>query len=202
MNQLPFVVGISGASGAPYAQRLLRFFTEHKMQTHLMLTDSACQVIEEETGIALGKAPQDLHDGLTKFIGKGYENHITHHPLNNWNSPLASGSVKSGPMVVIPCSIHTLSAIANSHASNLLERRADIMLKEKKQLIIVVREMPLHSTHLEHLLKLSRLGASIFPAMPGFYSRPKSVEDMIDFVVGRILDSMDVPHDLTRRWKS
>lgn len=202
MKELPFVVGISGASGAPYARRLLRFLVDEKRSVHLLLTDSARQVIAEETGTRLGNTKAELDKGLREFIGKNYDGYVTHHELKNWNSPLASGSVKTGPMIVIPCSIHTLSAIANSNGGNLLERRADIMLKEKQKLIVVVREMPLHSTHLQHLLKLSRMGVHIFPAMPGFYHHPKSVGDMIDFVVARILDAVDIPNTLVKRWKS
>lgn len=201
MDAFP-VVGISGASGAPYARRLLRFFVEKKQRVHLLMTESSYQVIQEEVGVSFGSTSGERDQGFKSFIGDGYEKYILYHDLKNWNSPLASGSVKTGPMIVIPCSVHTLAAIADSHASNLLERRADIMLKEKKKLIIVFREMPLHATHLEHLLRLSQLGAHIFPAMPGFYHHPKTVEDMIDFVVGRILDSIDVPHELFRRWQS
>jgi len=199
---LPCVIGITGASGAPYAQRLLQFFVSQKMPVHLLLTDSARQVIKEETGIELGSTGASLKRGLEALIGKEAPAFVTHHELSNWNSPLASGSVKTGPMVVVPCSVHSLSAIANSHGGNLLERRADIMLKEKKKLILVFRETPLHSTHLEHLLKLSRMGADILPAMPGFYHHPKTVQDLVDFVVGRILDLLEIPNELFRRWKS
>jgi len=202
MKDSPCVVGISGASGAPYAKRILQFFVETKRLAHVLITEAGRQVIAEECGVNLGKTSTELEQGLEKLIGKNYADYITCHELNNWNSPLASGSVKSGPMIVLPCSVHTLSAIANSHASNLLERRADIMLKEKQRLVLVVREMPLHAIHLEQMLRLSQMGAHIFPAMPGFYHHPRNVNDMIDFVVGRILDSIDIPNNLVTRWKS
>lgn len=196
----PCVVGISGASGAPYAQRLLRFFVEQKLPAHLVITEAGRQVIRHEAGVDLGKNSFSLKQGLNRFIGKNYDRWITYHETHNWHSPLASGSFKSGPMVVVPCSAHTLAAVANSHGSNLLERRADIMLKEKQKLILVFRETPLHSTHLEHLLKLSRMGAHILPAMPGFYHQPKTLQDMIDFMVGRILDHLEISNALFRRW--
>jgi len=199
---LPCVIGITGASGAPYAQRLLSFFVSQSMPVHLLMTNSARQVIKEEIGIEMGESKDSIRHGIEKLAGKESNSLITHHDLSDWNSPLASGSVKTGPMVVVPCSVHSLSAIAGSHGSNLLERRADIMLKERKKLILVFRETPLHAIHLENLLKLSRMGADIMPAMPGFYHHPKTIQDLVDFIVGRILDLLEIPNDLFRRWKS
>lgn len=200
MSALPFVVGISGASGAPYAQRLIRCLNERNIPVHLLVTGAGRQVIKEELDIELGSTPADTHAGLKRFIAPDYDKRVKLHALDDWNSPLASGSFQTNAMVVIPCSVHSLSAIANGHASNLLERRADIMLKDRKKLVIVFREMPLNSIHLEHLLKLSNMGAHIFPAMPGFYHHPKTIDDMIDFVVGRVLDTLDIPNALYRRW--
>lgn len=197
---LPYVIGITGASGAPYVQRLLQFFYQKKTPVHLLFTHSAREVIEEETKTSLGKTFASLKEELQQWIGPGYGEFMTLHELQDWRSPLASGSYKSGPMVIVPCSVHTLSAIANSLSSNLLERRADIMLKEKQKLILVLRETPLHTIHLEHLLKLSQMGVYVLPAMPGFYHHPETIQDLIDFMVGRILDSLDVPHHLYRRW--
>lgn len=196
------VIAITGASGAPYARRLLQFFHDEKRPAHLLMTDSARQVIEAETGISLGETPQSIEKGLADFIGPRYNDYVRRHDLRDWNSPLASGSVKTGPMVVVPCSVHSLAAIAQSFGSNLLERRADIMLKERKKLVIVFRETPVNSNHLEHLLRLSQMGAVILPAMPGFYHHPKTIDDLIDFVVGRILDCLEIPNALYKRWQS
>lgn len=201
MTRNPIVVGITGASGAPYARRLLQFFYEERHPAHLLFTNSAREVIEEETRTSLGKTFASLKEGLRQWIGPGYGEFMTVHELQDWHSPLASGSHKSGPMVIVPCSIHTLSAIANSLSANLLERRADIMLKEKQKLILVLRETPLHTIHLEHLVKLSQTGVHILPAMPGFYHHPETIQDLTDFMVGRILDTLDIPHRLYRRWK-
>jgi 4-hydroxy-3-polyprenylbenzoate decarboxylase len=196
---LPYVVAVTGASGAPYAQRLLRFFYEEKIPVHLLLTEAGRQVIEEELGIPISKNEKN---GLEKLIGPNFQENITLHGLHDWHSPLASGSFQSNAMIVIPCSAHTLSAIACGHGGNLVERRADIMLKERKKLVVVFREMPVNTIHLEHLLKLSQLGAYILPAMPAFYNHPKTVQDMVDFVVGRVLDVLEIPNNLFKRWKS
>lgn len=199
---MSYVVGITGASGAPYAQTLLRYFYRRKISTHLLITKAGLQVIKEEINLDLGKTPKTLEKGLESFIGEEYKKFVVLHDLEDWYSPLASGSFETSAMIIIPCSVHTLSSIATGQSSNLLERRADIMLKEKKPLVIVLREMPLNTIHLEHLLKLSQMGVHILPAMPGFYHHPKTIQDMVDFVVGRALDVLDIPNDLYKRWGS
>jgi 4-hydroxy-3-polyprenylbenzoate decarboxylase len=197
---MSYVVGITGASGAPYAQTLLRYFYQKKISTHLLLTKASLQVIKEEIDLEFGPSPQGWRKGLEKMIGREYFKHICLHDLEDWHSPLASGSYKTDAMIIIPCSVHTLSAIATGQSSNLLERRADIMLKEKKTLVIVFREMPLNSIHLEHLLKLSQMGAHVLPAAPGFYHHPKTIQEMVDFVIGRVLDVLEIPNALYKRW--
>lgn len=198
----PLVVGISGASGAVYGQRLVSVLIQKKIKTHFFLTVSALKVVKDELDIDLGKKLPLPSDKLIKFLGKQSLEYVTSEGLENWDSPLASGSYKTGPMVIIPCSMATVSSIANGTSRNLLERRADIMLKERRRLILVPRETPLNQIHLQHFLLLSQIGADIVPAMPAFYHKPQKLEDIVDFVVGRVLDILDIPHSLFRRWRS
>ena len=160
------------------------------------------KVIKDELDIDLGKILPLPSDKLIKFLGKQSLEYVTSEGLDDWDSPLASGSYKTGPMVIIPCSMATVSSIANGTSRNLLERRADIILKERRRLILVPRETPPNQIHLRHFLLLSEMGVDIVPAMPAFYHKPQKLEDIIDFVVGKVLDLLDIPHSLFRRWRS
>ncbi|ACX72380.1 3-octaprenyl-4-hydroxybenzoate carboxy-lyase [Methanocaldococcus vulcanius M7] len=179
------VVCITGASGVIYAKRLLEILNKKNIHTDLIISNSAKKIIKEELGV-------DWKD-LTELSTNYYEN-------DDFFSPVASGSNHFDAVVVIPCSMKTLSGIANGFSSNLIVRVCDIALKEKRRLIIMPREMPLNSIHLENMLKLSNLGAVIMPPIPAFYHKPQTVKDIIDFVVGRVLDLLKIENNLFTRW--
>ncbi len=179
------IVGISGASGAILGIRLLEVLSKYDLETHLIVSDAAKRTIEIETDWRV----EDV-EALANQV----------HDFNNIGSSISSGSFKSKGMVVIPCTIKTLSAIAYSFNTNLLVRAADVILKERRRLVLVPREMPLHRGHLEAMLKVHDLGGIILPPMLTFYHKPKSVEDMINYLIGKVLDSLDIPHNLFKRW--
>ena len=182
----PLVVGISGASGAAYGIRLLEVLKDHpEVATHLVVTKPAERTIAEETS-------RDLA-GVRALAAAV-------HPVSDVGAPIASGSFLTMGMVVVPCSIRTASAIASCQADNLLTRAADVTLKEGRRLILVVRETPLHRGHLKVLLSASENGAVILPPMPAFYTRPRTVEEIIDHTVARILDQIGIAHELSSRW--
>lgn len=176
------VVAITGASGVQYAYRLLTHLTG---EIQLIISDDAKRVIEVETDLS--------EEDFTSLASATYAN-------STYDAPFASGSYLFDAIVIIPCSMNTLAKVAAGLADNLTTRTASVALKEGRKVIIVPRETPLHEVHLEQMAKLSRLGATILPAMPGFYHRPKSVEDMVDFVVARILDHLGIEHSLAKRW--
>ncbi|HEX9938954.1 MAG TPA: flavin prenyltransferase UbiX [Longimicrobium sp.] len=189
----PVTFGITGASGAPYAVRLLRALNESATPTRLIISSYGWRLLAEETGIegleALQRATGDwsrveLYDSLDR------------------GATPASGSAPSAGMVICPCSMGTLASIAAGTSRNLVERAADVALKERHPLILVPRETPLSLVHLENMTRLTRAGAVIMPAAPGFYHRPESISDLVDFVVARILDHLGVEHRVGRRWTS
>jgi flavin prenyltransferase len=188
-----FTVGITGASGAIYGVRLTQELLLQGHKVHLIVTEAGWQVFQEE----LDWDTSDRNATLAAQFGQG---DLHYHSLRDFTAPIASGSYRCDAMVVIPCSMGTVSGIAHGASGNLLERSADVMLKEGKKLILVPRETPMNSIHLENLLKASGAGAKILPAMPGFYHKPKTLKDIIDFVVGKTLDALDVPHTLFTRW--
>jgi flavin prenyltransferase len=179
------VIGISGASGSIYGIRLLEILREKGVETHLVLTSAAKDIILHETPYSLERVKT-----LASYC---YEN-------EDLGAPIASGSCLTEGMVVIPCSIKSLSAIANSYADNLLVRAADVTLKESRKLILVVRETPLHKGPLQLMLKSADLGATILPPIPAFYFRPRTIDDLINHTVGKILDLFRIPHDMFERW--
>ncbi|MFB0841862.1 UbiX family flavin prenyltransferase [Paenibacillus oleatilyticus] len=193
----PWVVGITGASGAAYGVRLCRFLLSAGEDVHLIVTDAGWRVLKEELGWDASKRQESvrLHFEADNWPGK-----LEYVPVQDIGAKTASGSFRTQGMVVVPCSMGTLSGIANGASDNLLERTADVMLKEGRKLIVVPRETPLHAIHLENMLKLARLGVRILPAMPAFYQGPQTLDDMIDFVVGKILDCMEIEHQLYKRW--
>ncbi len=180
------VVGISGSSGSIYGIRLLEVLRGVlDLETHLIISAAAKRTILEETEYSI----RDVQALAT---------HV--HENRDIGAPLASGSFRTGGMVIVPCSIKTVSALANCYADTLICRAGDVTLKEGRPLIVVVRETPLHAGHLRQLLALAELGAVILPPMPAFYHRPKTVEDIVNHTVGRILDRLGVPHSLTTEW--
>ena len=179
------VVGITGASGAPYAKRLVEVLAQAGVSVELIMTKTGEQVFNYECETDAAWPPEG----------------VTRHANSNLFSPLASGSYRVNGMVVIPCSLNTLGLIASGTGDNLLARVAQVTLKELRPLIVVPREMPLNIIHLENMLRLARAGGVIMPAAPGFYHRPAMVSDLIDHVVGKVLDLLGLEHNLYRRWE-
>jgi len=194
-----YTVAISGASGAPYALQLLQVLSKGGHAIYLSISGDGLSILNDETGLMLKGSETDIQFALEKHL-EAKEGQIAYFDEDNMYAPIASGSVKVDAMVVIPCSMKTLASLANGFASNLIERAADVTLKEKRKLIIVPRETPLSAIHLRNMLTLAELGCHIIPAMPAFYHHPKRVSDLVDFVVGRVLDSMGIENDLSPRW--
>lgn len=199
MNSQTVTLAITGASGVQYGLRLLECLIEAKYRVYVMLSSAAHVVIATETDLKLAHRPEELQRQLNALYN-AQDDQIQVFGKENWMAPIASGSNTAKAMVVCPCSSATLSAIAHGISSDLIERSADVMLKEQRKLILVPREMPLSAIHLENMTKLAHMGATIMPASPGFYHRPNKVEDLVDFVVARILDHLNVPHELIPRW--
>ncbi|EGN75298.1 polyprenyl p-hydroxybenzoate/phenylacrylic acid decarboxylase [Idiomarina sp. A28L] len=192
-------LAITGASGAPYALRLLECLLAQNQQVLLLISSAARVVFATEENLKIPGAPDAAQKFLCDHFGVT-ENQLKVYGKEEWFSPVASGSAAPKRMVVCPCSTGSLASIATGASDNLIERAADVVLKERGQLIIVPREMPLHSIHLEHMLTLSRMGVTIMPAAPGFYHQPQSIADLVDFVVARILDHLGLSQQLVSRW--
>lgn len=192
-------LAITGASGAPYALRLLEILVKAEYQVFVLMSSAARVVLATEENLQIPANPQSATDWLQQRYQARAEQ-IRVFGKDEWFSPVASGSAAPKQMVVCPCSTGTLSAIAVGASDNLIERAADVVIKERGQLILVPREMPLSSIHLENMLKLSNLGVTIMPASPGFYHNPQSIQDLVDFVVARILDHLGLEQDLMARW--
>ena len=180
------VVGISGASGVIYGIRLLEELNKNNIETHLITSSIAKDIIEYETNYSV----EDV-EKIATYV----------HDENDLNAIVNSGSFKFDTAVIIPCSMKTLSSISNGYGDNVITRVGDVTLKERRQLIIVPRETPLRTVHLENMTKLSKEGAIILPAMPGFYHKPESIEEQVDFIIGKIFDIMDINNNLFTKWK-
>lgn len=191
----PWVIGFTGASGAVYGVRLVEYLLSRGHSLHLLITDAGWRVLGEELGWRGGRRQDMLDEHFGALPGE-----YRYHPIQDVGAGPASGTYRTAGMVVVPCSMGTLSGIAHGASDNLLQRTADVMLKEGRKLILVPRETPLHAIHLSNMLTLAQLGARILPAMPAFYHKPSSLEDIVDFVVGKILDAMEIDHELFRRW--
>jgi 4-hydroxy-3-polyprenylbenzoate decarboxylase len=179
-------VAVTGASGVIYGKRLLEVLRDKNVETHLVISEAAEKIIAHELGTTR-ESPEKL------------ANHV--YEVNDWSSPIVSGSFKTDGMIIVPCSMKTLAGIANGFAENVILRAADVMLKEKRKLVLVPRETPLNSIHLRNMLDLANQGVMIVPAMPAYYHKPKKIDDLVDFVVGRILDVLGIEHSLYQRWQ-
>ncbi|MDA8097358.1 MAG: UbiX family flavin prenyltransferase [Desulforudis sp.] len=179
------VVAITGASGALYGVETLRQLTIHGVETHLVVSDAARFIIAQETG--------EFTDDLPSLASYAYSE-------DDFAAPIASGSFRHDGMVIAPCSMKTLAAVATGYASNLIQRAADVTIKEGRKLVLLPRETPFSAIHLENMLKLARLGTVIMPPVPAFYNRPETIGDIVGFTVGRVLDQLGVAHNLIRRW--
>ena len=194
-----YTIGITGASGSAYAVRLLQVLLQGGHQVYLCISGDGLKIMNDEAGILLKGSETDIQNAFERqFDAKIGQ--LRYFDEENMYTPIASGSTPVDAMVVIPCSMKALGSIANGISSNLIERAADVTIKEKRKLIIVPRETPLSAIHLRNMLTLSELGCHIVPAMPGFYHHPKHLQDMVDFVVGRVLDTMGIENDITPRW--
>ena len=192
----PLVVAITGASGAPYALKLLEALLHAKRSLWLIVTEHGRRLLSTESDVA------DI-DALRSRVGaKGWDQLVTVFDDGDRGASPASGSARSSGMVVCPCSMGTLSAIAAGSSRSLVERAADVALKERRKLVLVPRETPLSAVHLQNMLRVTRAGAVVLPAAPGFYHRPGSIDDLVSFVVARVLDQLEVEHDLARRWSA
>ena len=192
-------VGMTGASGAQYGLRLVECLVKADHQVFLMFTRAAQNVVGSETDCRLpGRTAEQTRYLSARFGAR--DGQLRVFGDEEWTSPVASGSGAPHRMVICPASMATLSAVAAGASENLLERAADVVIKERGQLVIVPRETPFSPIHLENMLRLARLGVTILPANPGFYNRPTHVDELVDFIVSRILDQLDVPNDLMKRW--
>jgi 4-hydroxy-3-polyprenylbenzoate decarboxylase len=191
-------LAMTGASGAQYGLRLLERLVQARCRVQFLISDAARVVVETETELDL---PVDID--LEEFLTLNFDaepGQIIVNTSRDWFSSVASGSSTPESMVICPASGGTLSAVVSGASNNLIERAADVVIKEKRQLIVVPRETPLSEIHLENMLKLARLGVTVLPAMPGFYHNPKTINDLIDFVVARILDHLDINQNIVPRW--
>jgi flavin prenyltransferase len=192
-------LAITGASGVQYGFRLLEILLKQNHHVYLMLSKAAQVVTGMESELKLPGRKAEQKKYLSELFGTD-ASLLDIFGDEEWTAPVASGSAKLDAMVVCPCSMSTLSQIACGASSNLLERAADVVLKERRKLIIVPRETPFSDIHLENMLRLSRMGVVVMPANPGFYNKPETVNDIIDFMVARILDQLDIEQDLLPAW--
>ena len=192
-------LAITGASGACYGLRLLECLLQAGCGVSLMISTSARVVIGMETEFRLPVRPDRIRELLCQHFA-AQPAQLRVFGRNEWTAPVASGSSAPEAMVICPCTMGTLSAIANGASNNLIERAADVMIKERRRLVLVPRETPVSAIHLENMLRLARLGATVLPASPGFYHRPDGIEALVDFVVARILDQLEIEHRLLPRW--
>ncbi|MGC8755574.1 MAG: UbiX family flavin prenyltransferase [bacterium] len=183
------VVAVTGASGSVYALGLIKWLVDNGYPVELIASDTGKKVFEYETGKRFSADTLTTEKDL-----------ITIHDNDNLFSPLSSGSYKFSKIIIVPCSMGTLGRIATGSGTKLIERVADVALKERRRLVIVPRETPLNTIHLENMLKLSSAGAIILPAIPAFYHKPKTIDDMVSFIVSKILDAVDIPNNLYKRW--
>lgn len=193
-TKLPIVVAITGASGAPYAVRLLEQLLAADRPVWLIVTSHGLRLLHTELGI-------DSVDSLRKSVGAdAWRGLVKVYDDADRGAAPASGSARNAGMVICPCSMGTLSAVSVGASRSLVERAADVMLKERRTLVLVPRETPLSAIHLQNMLRLTRAGAVILPAAPGFYNKPQTIQELVDFVVARVLDQLGVEHSLSRRW--
>lgn len=185
------VVGITGASGAEYARRLIECLIFAGVEVHLVVSPNGRRLLADEL---------DIHEVSVPGLGLPVDSQLTLHPYRDVGSPLGSGSFRTDGMVICPCSSNTLASVATGLAGNLLDRAAAVTLKEMRRLIVIPREMPMNRLDLQNALRLSEAGAVVCPASPGFYMRPRSIADLVDFVVGKVLDLLGVRHELKTRW--
>jgi len=198
-RSLPFIVAITGASGSVYGLRLVQFLLQQNQPIELLVSKAALMVMKEENDLTF---TDNLKEELLEHLALPADVPLTVHPLTNYGATVASGSYKTRGMAIVPCSLGTLGALAAGLTENLIHRAAAVCLKERRPLMIVVREMPFGHIQLKNMLALSEAGAIVSCASPGYYHKPETVQDQIDFVVGRVLDQFEFDNQLFKRWKS
>lgn len=196
-----YFVGITGASGHAYAEALVRALVAAGHAVDLAVTAAGAKVLRHELGVEAGEGGRALEGALPAWLGEEVARAVRAFPTDAVEAPPSSGTALTGGVVLCPCSMGTLARVAAGFSSNLVERAADVALKEGRPLVVVPRETPLSEIHLENLLRLARLGAVVLPAMPGFYHRPRSIDDLVHHVVAKVLDRLGVEHALIRRWQ-
>lgn len=195
-----YTIAITGASGSKYGVRLLKYLLEKRHKVYLTITKEGGLILEEEMGFDWQGHEKEIEKKIKRGL-KLREASLYYFNEDNLFAPISSGSAKVEAMVIIPCSMKTLSGVACGYANNLVGRAADVMIKEGRTLILVPRETPLNSIHLRNMLILSEMGVKIIPAMPAFYNSPKNINDLVDFMAGKVLDSLGIENDLFKRWK-
>lgn len=195
-----YTIAITGASGSIYGVRLLKYLMEKGHKVYLTITKEGGLILKEEMGFDWQGHEKEIEKKIKKDL-KLREASLYYFNEDNLSAPISSGSAKVEAMVIIPCSMKTLSGVACGYANNLVGRAADVMIKEGRTLILVPRETPLNSIHLRNMLILSEMGVKIIPAMPAFYSSPKNINDLVDFMAGKVLDSLGIENNLFKRWK-
>jgi 4-hydroxy-3-polyprenylbenzoate decarboxylase len=198
-TQAPIAVAFTGASGIQYGLRLLECLLGARRTVYLMVSQAAQVVTNMETDLKLPGRPEEMQGYLADHFGAA-TGQLQVFGRQQWTAPVASGSNPPAAVVICPCTTGTLASVANGICDDLIDRAADVALKEGRKLILVVRETPLSAIHLDNMLRLAHAGAVIMPANPGFYFRPQTVADIVDFMVARVLDHLDVPHGLSERW--
>jgi flavin prenyltransferase len=194
------VLALTGASGAPYGVRLLEVLIQSGRSVHLTISPAAVQVMERELDRTVRLAGFNLNDFLGPTATGLYADRVRYHHYQDFQAGIASGSFLTAGMVICPCSMGTVAAIAHGLSQNLIHRAADVHLKERRRLVLVPRETPLNVIQLRNLAACAEAGAVILPAMPPFYNRPRTLQDNIDFIVGRVCDQLGIKHDLLKRW--
>ena len=205
LNQ-PIVIAVTGASGTIYGLRTLQFLLENNYKVELVISESATKVALSEVNLYLSSNSEILKEQVLSYLesknnARDFSNLLKVWDFNDVSASISSGSYQTAGMIIVPCSMGTVASIACGTSDNLITRAADVTLKERRRLVVVPREMPLSVIHLENLLKLSKAGVIVAPASPAFYHMPKELPDMIDFVVGKVLDVFGIEHSLFKRWK-
>ena len=198
-KQPPIAVAFTGASGIQYGLRLVEVLIAAGRRVYLMVSQAAQVVVNMETDLRLPGRPEEMQTYLSAHFA-AQPGQLEVFGRQQWTAPVASGSNPPEAVVICPCTTGTLASVANGICDDLIDRAADVALKERRKLILVVRETPFSTIHLENMLRLAQAGAVVMPANPGFYFRPQKVEDIVDFMVARVLDHLAVPHALSARW--
>jgi 4-hydroxy-3-polyprenylbenzoate decarboxylase len=201
MARLRFFVGLTGASGHAYAERLVQELVRAGCDVDLCATEAGCKVLRHERGVEAGTRGERLEGALPAWLGADVASHVRTFRSDEVEARAASGTSLTGGVIIAPCSMGTLARVAAGFSSNLVERAADVALKEGRRLVLMPREAPFSELHLENMLRLARMGAVVLPCAPGFYHLPQTVEDLVVQLVGKVLDRLGLVHSIGKRWQ-